>query len=361
MTGTIGPSALWYLTRGTGAVTLILLTISVALGVANVRRAHTEHVPRFVVDAVHRSASLLALTFLAVHVLTAVLDPFAPIGLIDAVVPFISSYRPVWLGLGTVAADLLIAVALTSMMRRRIGHRVWRTTHWLAYACWPVALVHGLGTGSDAKTGWMLGLTAASILTVLSAVWIRVRASGGERVSARASAAAASVAFMVGLFVWLPTGPLASGWAIRAGTPGSLLANTAAHGAGTTTAIPNGVRAPTSFAATATGTVTESQPDSGLTRINLRLTLDRSALTVLSIQIEGQALTGGGVAMTASSVTLGTASSPDVYSGQVTSLAGTSIEASVSGTRGSLRLRARLRIDPSTGGVTGNVTARPGP
>ena len=127
MASSVGPSALWYLTRGTGAVALVLLTMSVALGVANVRRVHTERVPRFVGDAVHRSVSLLALAFLAVHILALVLDPFAPIRLIDAVVPFVSAYRPVWLGLGAIASDLLIAVAFTSVLRRAAGRpKLWQ-------------------------------------------------------------------------------------------------------------------------------------------------------------------------------------------------------------------------------------------
>ena len=121
MASSVGPSALWYLTRGTGAVALVLLTMSVVLGVANVRRVHTERVPRFVADAVHCSVSLLALAFLAVHILALVLDPVAPIRLIDAVVPFVSAYRPVWLGLGAIASDLLIAVAFTSVLRRAAG------------------------------------------------------------------------------------------------------------------------------------------------------------------------------------------------------------------------------------------------
>ena len=223
MTSSVGPSALWYLTRGTGAVALILLTISVALGVANARRVHSERVPRFVVDAVHRSVSLLALAFLAVHVVTSVLDPFAPIRLIDAVVPFVSAYRPVWLGLGAIASDLLIAVALTSVLRRQFRQRAWRATHWLAYACWPVALVHGLGTGSDAKTSWMLALAAGSVLVVLASVWLRAAAGGPCHVGARVSAVVASVAAPIALLIWLPAGPLSSRWAIRAGTPSSLL------------------------------------------------------------------------------------------------------------------------------------------
>jgi len=158
---------------GTGVVTLILLTLSVALGVADVRRVVTEAVPRFVFDAVHRNASLLAVVFVFVHIVTSLLDGFAPIRLLDVVIPFGSAYRPLWLGFGALAFDLLIAVALTSVFRRRLGYRAWRSTHWLAYASWPVAVVHGLGTGSDAKASWMLVLTGACVIVVVTAVVAR--------------------------------------------------------------------------------------------------------------------------------------------------------------------------------------------
>ena len=93
--------------------------------------------------------------FLAVHIVTAVLDSFAPISLLDAVIPFAGSYRPLWLGLGAVAFDLLLAVDDHQPARERLGHRAWRAVHWLAYACWPLAVVHGLGTGSDVHQAWM--------------------------------------------------------------------------------------------------------------------------------------------------------------------------------------------------------------
>jgi sulfoxide reductase heme-binding subunit YedZ len=220
---TAGPTVLWYLTRGTGIVTLILLTLSVA----HARPAQTEKVPRFVLDAVHRNASLLAVAFLFVHIITSLLDGFAPIRLVDVVLPFGSAYRPFWLGLGAVAFDLLIAVALTSVFRRRLGYRTWRATHWLAYASWTVALLHGLGTGSDTKTPWMLTLTGACLVVVIVAVLARVAAGWPEHVGARAIGIAASAAVPVGLLVWLPSGPLAAGWAKRAGTPSSLLPSTA--------------------------------------------------------------------------------------------------------------------------------------
>ncbi len=104
--------------------------------------------------------------FLVLHILTAVLDTFAPISLLAAFVPFVSSYRPFWLGLGAVAFDLLLAVTLTSLLRTRLGPGVWRATHWLAYACWPFALLHTLGTGSDVRTTWLLVLSVACLAFV---------------------------------------------------------------------------------------------------------------------------------------------------------------------------------------------------
>lgn len=134
--------------------------------------------PRFVFDAVHRNASLLAIAFLFVHIGTSLLDGFAPIRLIDVAIPFGSAYRPLRLGFGAVAFDLLIAVALTSVFRRRLGYRGWRATHWLAYASWPVAVLHGLGAGSDTKTIWMLGLTGACVIAVVVAVFARAADAG---------------------------------------------------------------------------------------------------------------------------------------------------------------------------------------
>ena len=155
----VGPSAYWYLTRGTGVVSLILLTAAVALGVVTSTRLRSDRWPRFVSAGLHRTVSLLAVAFVAVHILTSLLDSFAPIGLLDTIVPFTGSYRPFWLGLGALAFDLTVAVVVTSLLRARMGFATWRAVHWLAYASWPIALLHGFGTGSDVKSGWLLVLS----------------------------------------------------------------------------------------------------------------------------------------------------------------------------------------------------------
>jgi methionine sulfoxide reductase heme-binding subunit len=225
--GAVGPSAYWYLTRSTGAVSLVLLTLSVALGVAGVSRFSSPRWPRFVLDALHRNVSLLAVAFLVFHILTAVLDSFAPISLTDAIVPFGGSYRPFWLGLGAVAFDLLLAVALTSMVRRRLGYGAWRATHWLAYACWPIALLHGLGTGSDVKSTWLLALNIACLGIVALAVGVRAITGWPDHARVRGAALAATAVFSAFLVLWMPGGPLGGGWASRSGTPTSLLAGSA--------------------------------------------------------------------------------------------------------------------------------------
>jgi DMSO/TMAO reductase YedYZ heme-binding membrane subunit len=224
---TVGPSVYWYLTRASGTVALVLLTASVVLGIAAVARLRGPRIPRFVVDCVHRTASLLAVAFLVVHILTAVLDSFASISLVDAVIPFAGSYRPLWLGLGAVAFDLLLAVAITSLVRSRMGHAAWRGVHWLAYAAWPVAVVHGFGTGSDVDQTWLMAINIACIVAVLAAIIARAMVGWPENIQLRIGALGIAAGFALGLVAWLPGGPMGKGWARRAGTPVSLLSHSA--------------------------------------------------------------------------------------------------------------------------------------
>lgn len=166
-----GPG-LWYVTRATGIVTLLLLTLSVFLGVLTMSRRSTRKMPRFVTLGLHRNISLLVVLFLALHVATTVVDSYTTIDLLDAFVPFLSGYRTVWLGLGAVASDLFLALILTSLLRERIGYRVWKLIHWLSYASWPVALVHAWQTGTDPAADWARYLGYACVAAVLYAlVW----------------------------------------------------------------------------------------------------------------------------------------------------------------------------------------------
>lgn len=243
-------------------------------------------------------------------------------------------------------------------------------------------VVHGLGTGSDAKTTWMLALTAGCGLAVLVAVWVRAVAGWPERSGLRASAVLASIAAPLALVAWLPSGPLASGWAKHSGTPASLLptasasaasafaASSARTSATTSAATPSGASssrtgssgapAPTAFTSQVSGTVKQSQLSGGRVRVDLKLKLPGQSLRELEIRIDGRPLSGGGVAMTASTVTSGTSSNPALYRGRITGLEGANVAARVRSAQGSLALLARLQIDPRSGTVTGTMSARPG-
>lgn len=162
--------ALWYAGRGTGVMTLVLMSLVVALGVGARSGRPVFGLPRFVVSLLHRNAALLATSLLVVHVLTLYFDPYAKLDLLDLVVPFAGEYRPFWLGLGTLALDLLLAVVATSLARHRIGARGWRVVHRLTYLLWPLALLHGVQTGSDSGTWWMWTVVALSAGLVLAAL-----------------------------------------------------------------------------------------------------------------------------------------------------------------------------------------------
>ena len=165
---------LWYANRATGAVCLVLCTVVVLLGIAVRLRARVPGLPRFGTMSLHRTLSLSATAFLALHVAAAIVDGYVGITFVDAVIPFVSDYRPRWLGLGTVALDLLLAVVVTSLLRARLGHRTWRAVHRLAYVSWPVALVHGIGIGTDTGADWMTWLTVACVATVTAAFAARL-------------------------------------------------------------------------------------------------------------------------------------------------------------------------------------------
>jgi len=352
---------LWYLTRGTGVVALVLLTAGVVLGVMGSTRWKAPRFPRFLVFGLHRNVTLLALAFVVVHVVTTVADAFAPIGYKDAVLPFLSPYRPIWLGLGTVAFDLLLALIVTSLLRTRIGVRSWRAVHWLAYASWPVALVHALGTGSDARAGWFgifaLGCAGAVGASVL---W-RVGAAASASPQLRAGAIAGAAATAIAILAWSATGPLKRGWAARAGTPSSL---TASHGVlaarspasapASNVSLPSGT-----FAASFRGHITNTRAGSGLVDVSIDGSATGGFVGRVHVALRGVPLEGGGVQMLASSVGLLPRGATAWYPGTVVGLSGRVVSADLLGSNGRhVHVVLALRIDPASGTVTGTIHGR---
>lgn len=352
-------SAYWYFARGTGVVSLLLLTVSIALGVLNVSRWRSERWPAFVITGLHRNLTLVALAFVGVHVLTNVADGYASIRLVDAVVPFASAYRPFWLGLGAVAFDLLVALIVTSLLRQRIGYRRWKATHWFAYAAWPVALVHGLGAGTDTRAGWMVGLTLGCIGVVLVAVlWRVLDGLEGDSSGRRLGAALGVLALPLALFGWMHTGPLKRGWAARAGTPAALLGS-ASGGSGASPISSTTV--PDRFDARLQGTLSQSQVgEDGDVQVAIDGSLSGGFSGRMRLVLVGRRLEEGGVRMTSSRIALGPESGPYTAVGRVVQLDGTHVVGALTEPSGRrVQLAVDLRIDDDRSVVAGDVSAAP--
>ena len=167
-------TAFWYTSRATGIVSLLLLTVVLVIGIVVNRQGRLPGLPRFAVTDIHRNLSLLSVAFIAMHIVTAVLDTYVHIPLLSAVVPFASGYERLWLTLGAISLDLMAAMIVTSLLRGRMNRVVWRTVHLLAYASWPLAFVHSIGASKDLQQGWMLGLAVGCALVVAAAVTWRL-------------------------------------------------------------------------------------------------------------------------------------------------------------------------------------------
>lgn len=170
----------WPLARATGVLALVVLTVVVVLGIAVNRRLHLSPRARFATTMVHRSAALMGVALVGVHLAALLADSYVDIRLVDLVVPFTASYRPFWTGLGAIGVDLLALVTVTSLVRDRLPARAWKGVHLLAYAFWPIALAHGLGAGTDASQRWFLVIAIACAATVVGAVVVRLLPTPSE-------------------------------------------------------------------------------------------------------------------------------------------------------------------------------------
>jgi DMSO/TMAO reductase YedYZ heme-binding membrane subunit len=357
--------ALWYLTRSTGLVALVLLTATVVLGVVASVGWTTERWPRFLSQNVHRNLSLFCVGFVAIHVITTVSDGYVPIGFADAFIPFRTPYRPVYVGLGALTFDLLLAVLVTSALRHRIGFASWRFVHWLAYLCFPIALFHSLGSGTDAPLPLVLMLDAVCAGTVGVAVCWRLVTGRTFSAGRRTAAAVGTVVVGLAVLVFAALGPLRPGWSHRAGTSTALLAQLAQRNAtaGAATGGTAGMVPATSTTGAAAGPapsppftvgVTGTQSTSGANNVGqvqvvLSMHLQNAGSTPLTVTLVGEAVQGGGVAMSSGTVTLGSSH------GVVTSLDGGTVSARLSSPT-PMDLSLSLQVDQNSGALSGTAT-----
>jgi sulfoxide reductase heme-binding subunit YedZ len=350
-----GATAFGYLTRATGLVALVLLSMAVVLGILCSVGWVSDRWPRFVSQSVHRDVSLLCLVLIVIHVVTTVADGYVPIGLFDAVIPFRSPYRTVWVGLGACAFDVFLAVAVTSGVRRRIGAKAWRTVHWAAYACWPIALFHSLGSGSDARLPVAQFVYLVCVVSVIAALGWRVATANAATPTWRVAGAVGGCLVLLGAAVFALAGPMQPGWSRRAGTASALLASLSPS----TTTVPTASvpsagptpqsPPPTPFTSAVDGSYVVEGPDGSGNEtvvISLRLRQDHLALTVT---LAGTVV-GSGVAMTSGEATLGDLRGP------VTSLDGGTVAASVRGNGTADDLSMHLNLDRANHLVSGSLS-----
>lgn len=177
---------LWAFGRVSGVISILLFTASVVLGIITRSGRPLPGLPRFSISLVHRNVALLASIFLVLHVGTLLLDTYAKLTVFDILVPFRGAFKPFWQGLGTVALDLVIAIVITSLLRKRMGVRVFKFVHWFTYAMWPIAIAHAIGNGTNGTSGWFLLIAAACTLAVFVAVMWRTSGRFLETAAARA-------------------------------------------------------------------------------------------------------------------------------------------------------------------------------
>jgi hypothetical protein len=356
---------LWFTTRSTGIASLVLLTASMVLGVLTSSRYARPNLPRFVTMGLHRNVSLLVLAFLTIHIVTTVVDSFAPVSWTDALLPFAGTYRPFWLGLGALSFDLLIALTVTSLLRARLGYQTWRWVHWTSYACWPIAVMHGLGTGTDNKLPLFLVVTLACVGSVVVALWYRLATGWPQHRGVRVSSAVLSVVLPLLALGWWLGGPLQPGWALRAGTPAALLVHSK-PASGTTTSTP--ARRPAAarqlplppFTAPLAGSIAQSAPNrNGAIAIRILGTTGAGTNGLIDIVLDGTPSDGGGVSLTGSQVSYGTPSQPRQYTGQLTSLNGGVLQIATKDRNGQ-RLALTVTLNINGNQATGQVSAKAG-
>lgn len=346
--------AAWYLTRGTGIVSLLLLTSVTVLGILNSVRWAPGRSPRFVLQHLHRNLSLLSVVFIVLHVTSAVLDSFAPIRWLDAVVPFAATYRPIWLGLGAVAFDLLLAVTITSLLRTRIGFGSWRVVHGTSYACWGVAVFHGIGVGSDPTQPWMVAFAGVMVASVVAATAWRIASGWRAWTPARTALAAGLLVVPVAIGVLFVLGPMRPGWAARAGTPQALLfhAPAPAPAPSATTVAASKPTPPLILPpnANGAGTTQVRRLPGGQARVDIALHASGDPAYDVKVVLNG-AQAGAGVSLSNGSAILTPPRGAEPYQGSVTGLSGGTIVSDLSDGHGD-EITLTLQLQILAGGRT---------
>lgn len=345
---------LWTLGRGAGAAAFLLLTASMLLGILSWSRFTRPTWPRVATTRLHRNLSLLGLGFVGAHLMTMLLDRYAHVEPIDVVVPFGAGYEPLWVGLGTIALWLVVVLNATSLAQRSLGWRRWRAIHWVAYACWPVAALHAVGAGSDARSAWLLGVLATSIALVVPATLARIARARAARPHVQARLIAGTLA-VVG------TG-IAAVALTDIGRHATASANAAAPAVPSAVAAPapTTAAAPTAFALPLDARLTSDVRRDGSARAMIDGTVGEGDGSGRLRAVISGVLADDGLVPERIDVAFAVADGGAAYSGTGELVASNRIAADVRRGDQSLHLVISLGLDQATGAVTGTVDGTPG-
>jgi hypothetical protein len=359
--GLVSASGLtWEIARAGGLMAYGLLTASVVIGLIVSLKWRSPRWTRFISTELHRFVTLLALVFTVLHTITVAIDPFIKFTPVEVLVPFVSHYRPLWIGLGIVAAYLMVAIYLSDRIRSRVGYGWWRRFHYLSFAVFVLALLHGLGTGSDTRTPWATGMYAASVILVVALLSVRAFPPKGERTHPLEFALVLAALIAAGYWAW--QGPLQSGWNTVANNDngsgnGSAVVTTSAPpsaGPGEASSQPSASPGrPQPFSDQLSGTLTQVADGTVVLSAKLVATGDQLTLQFPNPQ-------GGQLSAQGATVSL-LAPNGDSCSGPVQSLDRSGLVAACQGaSTGSVWL-LRLALAVADGGaVQGSIRATPG-
>ena len=363
----------WDVARAGGFTAYVLLTLSVALGLMlTMHWQSAGRWPRLINSELHNFVTLLSLVFVGVHVVAVWVDPFTRFGWSEVFIPFVSHYRPLWMALGIVALYLGLAIGLSTWVRPLIGYAWWRRLHVLTLVCYGLVTVHGIATGSDTRTWWAVLIYLGSALGIAVLLLIRLLEPAPPHGRAHPVwASLVAMAMVVGGF-WTLLGPLQAGWNASAnngnGSGARIVlpstSGTATPGAGGASGDASAFAS--AFSAQVRGSFSQSGPDgNGTVSYQIQGTLQNGATGQLDVRMSGQDDGSGAVNITTTSVTLGTAANPSLYTGQVTQLESDGTRWNIAATlmqsgSSSRTLTITLSLRVGDGSARGSIQGTPG-
>lgn len=183
----------WLVSRASGVIALVLISVSVAIGLAMAAKVIRRPGLKRSVVRLHEQLALVALVAIAVHGLALLGDGWLKPGLRGIAIPFALSYRPVLTGIGIIAGYLAVLLGPSFYLRRRIGARRWRKLHRATVLVWALSAAHAIGAGSDSKTLWLRCVVLVPVVPIVYLLALRLLGSAAprSRVTARQPSPAA--------------------------------------------------------------------------------------------------------------------------------------------------------------------------